>query len=565
MSATGWPGPIPRSRWWTLAMPIALLAAAASFYGMRNGFTYDDVFIVLDNEIVHDLKRAWRFFLLPYWPIRLGGDGYRPLTLLGFAVQWAIAPGSAMFFHAVSVALYVATSVAVFRLASLLLPIAFAWLTAALFAVHPVHVEAVASVVGQAELWAGLLLLSATAFYIEWRRAGAFGTGRKAVIALLYFAACLFKEHAIVLPLALLAAEWLVVGDPQPLGARLRSLRPWFLCLVIVGSTYLLLRSLVIGKSLAGFAPFMPFISLRVGHVDRVLTMLGVVPEWLRLLVWPAKLTSEYGPPANPIAQGFELWQLSGALLLFGVLGLGAALRKRFPVASFGIIWAALMLLPSSNLLVASGVLLAERTMFAGSLGALLAVCAVLPLAVHQARTPLARVLGMVAVGTVLILGVARSIVRSADWRTNGTLFTAAVKTEPMAYRAHYILGAWLMGLNHKTAGEREYLIAMSLFPHDPAVAYNLAQEYFAAGLYEDAYRMFDRANQIIPAFEDVHARMALTRAAQGQYPEARALATLAVRDGVGDKEMLTAILAAEPVERLVVKLRASPVVSLVR
>lgn len=551
MSRSTSPSLVLNRRWWWLAGGIALLSLASSFNGLWNDFAYDDLYIIVGNDLVHNVQRAWTLFVLPYWPIRLGGDGYRPLTLISFALEWAVAPGSAMFFHAVTIALYAVTSVAVFWLASLLIPTAYAWLAAAFFAVHPVHVEAVANVVGQSEVWAGLLLIVTTAAYIQWRRCSKFGVERQNVLVLCYFAGCLFKEHAVVLPALLLAAEWLVVGDETPLGERLRSLRPFFLSLLLVSCFYVAFRSLVIHKTVAGFSPFIPFVSLRVTYVDRVLTMLGVIPQWMRLLLWPARLTTEYGPPTNPIAHGLALWQLPGALILVGVFGLIVVAVRRAPVIAFGIIWLVVTLLPSSNLVLPSGILLAERTLFTPSFGAILAVCAALPLAAPHLHTPVTRVLVLVGLSTVMLAGIVKSIVRTAAWRNNDTLFASAVATSPMTYRSHYMLGAWMMAKQEYAIGEREYLAAMGLFPSDPFVAYNLGQEYFRAGLYDHAYAMYARAEQIMPAFQDVEAQLALTRAMQGRYTDAAALATRAIRNGVGDLKVLRAILTVASLDEM--------------
>ena len=133
-----------------------------------------------------------------------------------------------------------------------------------------------------------------------------------------------------------------------------------------------------------------------------------------------------------------------------------------------------------------------------------------------------------------------------------------------MTYRAHYMLAAWLMTKKSYVLAEREYLRALELFPHDPFVPYNLGQEYFAAGLYEPAFRMYARAQSIMPEFQDVEARMALTLAVQGRYPEARHLAVRALRRGVGDVSTMRAILTAAALDersrrRLAGRIAAAP------
>ena len=88
------------------------------------------------------------------------------------------------------------------------------------------------------------------------------------------------------------------------------------------------MRTAVLYKAgFSGFAPFVPFQILKLGTRDRVLTMFGVVPQWLRLLLWPARLSSEYAPPDIDIAQGFSITQLPGFLLLCGAGSNKSAVR----------------------------------------------------------------------------------------------------------------------------------------------------------------------------------------------------------------------------------------------
>ncbi len=82
-----------------------MLAVAASLSGISNGFALDDVQIIVENERVHSLIGAWRIFTQAYWPPSGGSSLYRPLTSLGFVIQWAVGGGSPLPFHIVSIAL----------------------------------------------------------------------------------------------------------------------------------------------------------------------------------------------------------------------------------------------------------------------------------------------------------------------------------------------------------------------------------------------------------------------------------------------------------------------------
>jgi hypothetical protein len=158
--------------WMWLGLSIAALAVLASGVGIHNGFAYDDRWIIVQNVNAHSLNRPWELFDTTYWPTSRGASLYRPLTILLYAAQWVFGGGAPFLFHLVNISLYAADSVLVLLLGLQCLPRSGAWVAAALFAVHPVHVEAVANGVGQAELWTALILLSAVLIYVRERQGG---------------------------------------------------------------------------------------------------------------------------------------------------------------------------------------------------------------------------------------------------------------------------------------------------------------------------------------------------------------------------------------------------------
>ncbi len=125
---------------------VAALAIGASIRGIFNDFVYDDIPIIQDNVRVHqfDFAHVREIFANAYWPPPFVEQLYRPLTLVGLAAQYAVGGGSPMVFRLVSYVLYAATAVLVYRLATRVLDPWPSLGIAALFAVHPVHVEAVA-------------------------------------------------------------------------------------------------------------------------------------------------------------------------------------------------------------------------------------------------------------------------------------------------------------------------------------------------------------------------------------------------------------------------------------
>ncbi len=540
-----------RLRW--PAWGIALLALASSAVGIVNWFTYDDRYVVELNPATRNLHGWWHAFQQSYWPKDWGGDGYRPLTIIAFKVESAIGKGIPATFHAANILLYAAVSVLVYLLARRVLPQWAAWLAAALFAVHPVHVEAVANIVGQSELLVAVAVLGALILYVRDRQQGPLRLPTALGILALYAFACFSKEHGIVLPAVLGAAELTLFHDDRARWReRVRQLRPFYLALTLVAVTFVAVRAAVLADhGLGGFAPFTPFNTLKISGPDRVLTAVAVVPQWIRLLFWPAHLSSEYGPPAIEIAQGISYTQLPGLMLLVATLGLGLALRRTQRVISFGIAFTCIALLPSSNFVLPAGIVLAERTLFLPSVGAMLVLGEVAVLiadALRRRGADSRRVMYVAAAASavVLLTGAVRSSLRTRVWKDNITLFRQAVIDSPDAYRAHYMLGLWDFEMKRKREGEAELHKALTLFPYDPFLAFNMAEQYRLVGLCKPAIPLYRWAWGLDPDFPMGRTGFAGCLLDEGQYDEGKAMALKAISNGGSIKLLRRMIVFAD-------------------
>ena len=531
------------------ALLVGGLALAAAWSSAANGFAYDDVYI-LEKAGRHTMDGWWRDFTTTYWPRTMGGDGYRPLTVVAFRAQWLLGGGEPPLFHAVNIALHVATTVAVFALGASMLPFAAALVAAALYAVHPVHVESIANVVGQSELIVALLVTLAVTLYVRWRVDGTLRWPGWLLLGAMYLVACFVKEHAIVLPALLLVAELTVVMDRAPARQRFARLRAPYLALGAVALAYLLVRSRVVLGGGAGFVPFLPFQVVKFEPADRVLTAVGVVPDWLRLLLWPARLSAQYSPQYVEIAQGPSVAQLPGLLLLLGLLGLTIACWRRSPVTSFGIAWAVLTLLPSSNFLIPAGFIIAERTLLLPSVGAMLAIGSAIPWLYERIEShTAAQLAGVAALVAIVALGLMHSDARNRVWRDNETLFTQSVEDAPTSYRAHHMLGQLYFERGDRARGERHLRRALELFPHDPVVAYNLAEEYRKAGWCKPAIPLYRSAFDIAPAMRKSQYGLAACQLEELDMDGARSTALNTIKWG-GDLKTGREIVAAANIGR---------------
>jgi hypothetical protein len=512
---------------------IASLAIVASVASLANGFAYDDQWIIVTNNRVHSLDRWADWIGKSYWPT-LQGSLYRPLTSAAFALQWVIGQGTPLIFHIVNVALYAAGAVAFTWFASLLLPAAAAVIVGALFAVHPVHVEAVANVVGQSELSAGLLLIVALALYIRARRAGALTVRARLGLAALYLAAVFTKEHALVLPAWFIAAECTVLRD----GARVsdhvrkvwREVAPLFIVLAAVAAFALAARWRVL-DTLGGDIPHPALNNLGVG--ERGLVMLGVLPDLVRLLVWPARLYADYSPAHLAVSSTPNPSQLNGVVVAIGGLLLFAFAWKRSAAAALGFLLAAIALAPTANILLPSGILLAERTLYLPSAALLLALGTAVAWADRKFPAPTnLRDIGTFALGVVLVLGVARSVERQRVWRSTPDVFYTMVTDEPASFKAHQVWGGLLFERGDLVGGEREWRMAIRIFPGYHKLYQDLAHRYRENGLCVPAIPLYEKALELDRGLPLSRAGLVACQLALGRFREARNTARLGILDG---------------------------------
>jgi hypothetical protein len=527
---------------WIAPAIVALLALAACITSIGHDFTFDDRYVVLLNDRVHSLHGWWRLYGETYWPKEIGGDGYRPFVMTLFTLQWVLGGGAAWVFHLTNIVLAVGAALAVYWCALAVLPRLAALAAAALFAVHPVHVEVTGNVVGQSELLVAIFLCTAVGIYIRARNRGAPTPRELAAILGLYALGLLSKEHAIVLPALLATAELTVVRDA---GWRWgKPMRVFGLLLVAISVAFLWVLGQV-HHDIAGFAPYPAFHVLHMTALDRAFTMLTVIPRIGRLLVFPTHLSGDYSPTDVPIAHAFDAIQIPGLFMCAGIVLLAFVLRRRAPVVSLGLFWVVIAFAPVSNLLVPAGFLVAERTLFFPSVGVVLVAGAVVALVLSRDIRLERRALAL-ATGFLLALGLARSVDRQRVWKNNDVFFDQLVKDVPNSYRAHF-LRARLMGERGRFRDmQREYHTAIGLFPYDVGMMLQVASDYHASGRCRPVISMLKWAYAVEPLAGDGRVAYVQCLAHEGQWAQARTEALTGMRVArPTDVHRLRALLAA--------------------
>lgn len=519
----------PRASAMVLVMVAALVASVTS---LGNGFALDDVLVIESRARLHTLREPLALLTTAYWQLPPEDTLWRPLGLVAFAVQWVMGGGAPLMFHATSVAVYVGVCVALLALAREVLSPAGALAAGLVFAVHPVHVESVGNIVGQLELWVALSVLLASLFYLRGRRAGSLSAPTMAAIVGCYALGLGMKEHAVLLPAFLLALELTVLHDLPAMSVDARGrVRSLFGLLVALAILWLAVRSGIVG-GLAGDRPHVALQGLTAG--ERGWVMLGLLPEVARLLVWPARLYADYSPQFVVILKSPSLLHFPGAALLLGyVLGMGWAWRRDRRVM-FGLLWTPLALALVANLLVPTGILLAERTLFLATVGvALVAGSLVTRLQdVIGRAVPTVRTVAVASGVALVALGAAHSAERQHVWKDNETLMTSLVVDAPLNFRGHYWLGDDLLRRGRLLEGEQMMRRAMLLWPEHDGPPLGLALRYQERGMCEPALPLYETVLRLEPRKPTPHFGYAGCLLTLGRLHEARRAAFAGLQTG---------------------------------
>ncbi|MFN7954834.1 MAG: hypothetical protein U0610_24120 [bacterium] len=491
---------------------IALLTVLAYAPALRAPLSYDDPFLVQRSPVVigrHPLGAAFR---LGYWegiaPDR--GNEYRPLTILALALEHRVFGDEPAGYRWVSWLLHLGCVVAVGGLARRLGLSAHAALGAqAVFALHPIHVEAVTSIVGQGELLQTLLSLATVLVFL------AEGAVAACAWPLLALAALLAKEAAIVAPaLAALVACWLRLGRRE----RVRS--PWAaLAMVPILLGYFALRMRVLGE-LGG--------TRAVGVIENPLVAIGgpgrlVAGAWLLaryawLHVFPVRLSADYGfaclTPPTSLASPLSWLPLAG----WCALAVGALARPR---ALFALLagWFVLGLAVVSNVAFPIGTIFGERLAYLASVAPCLAAGA----GYERVRRAHPGGVGALALAVVGLLAL-RAADRNLDYASDERLFAAAVRVCPASVKARFNLAALRAQRGDLAGARRELDAALAVKPDWPLALAARGRVRFEAGERDAATADFEAARSLDPDDAVALAGLGDVARARGDCAAARSL-----------------------------------------
>jgi tetratricopeptide (TPR) repeat protein len=443
----------------------------------------------------------------------------RPVLMFSYWANVQISRTSTFSFHAVNLAIHVITAVFGFFVMGRLLEWAgmeaqrrkwFAGFGAALFLLHPLQTESVAYIAGRSEALSGMFALaSITVFF--YRRSPAISWSAAFAVLLLFGAALLSKEQAIVVPAVLLLTDFWWDPAFSPKGIfRNRKLYGLMAAGGVTG--VVLFRKLILGQGTGGSAGFgiMPW-------YQYLFTQFRALWVYIISFVWPTNLNVDWD------------FEISRSILehgaVIGLVGLAAAgwaawhYRNRFRLAGYGYFLFLIFLLPTSSILPIKDPV-ADRRMYLPSIGlTLIAIDFLSRWRVNR------QVLAGVGVAVLMAMS-AITHARAMVWTDPITLWEDTVAKSPGKSRTHFQLAQTyaFAGRYDLAVPEFEKTAALTTPTFDLLLDWGLA--YDGAQQYSKALEKLRQAVSIAGDVRDachVQTQIAKVYADQRDWPKAEA------------------------------------------
>ena len=450
---------------------VALVILA--YYGsLNNEFTYDDHGLVLQDARI--LNGDWQGILTQsYWGDN--GDGlYRPITSGSLALNWIVCQDRSWGYHLVNLVLHICVGAMLLHVGKIIGGDVCGLIAAIVYGLFPGHSEAVFSIVGRAELLASFWGMAAIICYFRKEENSRLGVvwiigafifllfsmfskenGTVFALSIVFWGIC-FRQRlgvteclAVIAVVVYLASKWLAIGTFQPASIGF-------------------LDNPLAYESMA----------LRVGHG------FGLIVRAVLKLIYPWPLVADYSPQQIFLVEKIlDPAMLLPVLFVATIVGAGTILVIR---NSEYAIWAAISaggILLISNVFVVTGTIFAERLLYIPALGVAITWGWAL------SRLEKRHLVYIAACWIAVAGGILRT--RGAEWRSDLTLFSSAVRDHPKSARSHFGLGLALHRGGNLEKASQEYEKALGIYPRYFEARLNHGSTLIELGRYEEAINAY--------------------------------------------------------------------------
>jgi tetratricopeptide (TPR) repeat protein len=505
------PSRMPSWTGYAALVPIAIAVYANS---LANGFITDDKLQLLGNPLVTDIHKLPQVFGSGVWSF-LGyrGNYYRPVQFLLYALLYWVFGPHALGFHCFMVMLHAANTALVYALVRRLIDQSTpgqstpgaAWISAAVFAVHPIHTEAVDWIAALPDVLLTTISLAGLLAFV--RQNGRPNRLQAAGHCGLYLLALFTKETGVMLLPLYAGYQWTVQGKSA--AAAMRRNARLYAGMAAALAIYLVLRVHALGQLAPAQQAF-----LKLSPAAFAMSAAVIAATYLASLVWP---------PGLNFFHIFHATSQATPQLVFALAALVAAawvafwLRARRPMVTYGVFWIALTIAPVMNLTGVGQNVFAERYLYLPSVGFVWLV----GLAWAWLRTA-APPVAWPAAAAILLACSAAAIARNADWKDDFTLLQATLKQSPESGYLHNLMaGVWIERDQFRRALD-EQTLAVRYEPRSVTFRKNLGNILLGMDSAAAA-REFEIVTRLDPSFAEGHLDLGLAYQALGDSARAAA------------------------------------------
>ena len=490
---------------WLLALALVALTVLAYQHAWNAGYIWDDDMYVTENELLTAPDGLWRIWFSLDSPSQ-----YFPLVYTTFRFEhaiWGLHPAG---YHWVNILLHAANALLVWRLLRLL-NVPGAWLAAALFALHPVHVESVAWITERKNTLMGLFYLLTLLAWVKFIAAREGQRWRLYVFGLVFYMLALFsKTTACTIPAALLLILWL--RHERINWARVRQVVPFVVLGLIMGLVTVWWERHHQGTQGELFAIALP---------ERILVANRALWFYLGKLIWPADLAFSYptwdisaADPADYLWVGLTV--AAAAAIYFARRSLGRSVEV-------ALVFFASQLSPMLGFIMLYTfryTFVADHYQYIASIGPLALVAAGATIAIRSLDRNKA-VVATVVCGAVLLALAVRTWMQCRIYENEETLWRATIAVNPSSWMAHNNLAVKLAHSGRIEEALGFYEQALAIKPDYAEAHFNFGNALVRLGRSEDAVGRYRRALELFPAFAAAHTNLAGLLLERGRITEA--------------------------------------------
>ncbi len=495
------------------AICAALIAITWAVFGRTLGHefvNFDDPNYVSENPQIH-AGLNWQSIVWAFTHVH--SHNWHPLTTMSHMLDWQLFGAKPGAHHFVNALLHSATAVLLFFLLAQLTrspgrtgTIWSSAFVAAVFAIHPLHVESVAWISERKDVLSGLFFVLTLLAYLYYTRKP--NIARYLRVSILFACGLMAKPMLVTVPIILLLLDYWPLERFGKLSAKKLIAEKIPLLVLAIGSA---VATLIVQSEGVGLVP------LEVLPLSwRITNALAAYLVYIWQMIWPADLALIYSHPGK-----LPIWQVAGAAVVLIAVTLGVlALRKRSPYLMVGWGWYVIMLLPVIGVVQVGGQAHADRYTYLPQIGLCLAATwGVIDLATFR-RYP-AVILG--AAAAIIISALA---VRAADqvsyWHDSERLWRHALAVTTENDVAHLGLGQLLLEQKRLDDAITELQTVVARHPNDVDARLKLANALSEKkDRMNDAIAEYEAAAKIGDPNPDIETTLANLLLEQGRINEA--------------------------------------------